>query len=343
MTHRPKVSYQEEYEKMKKEYFDASALLQDVFGTDRPVPLLDPQANYVSDKIGELDDELIDAIVAYYNAEEPDSPKPTKEAKYTKEQLLKTLRHHLSEDICLLSMKSHDAIISGYIRQHEEIEKLRAELAEKAKQTEVATNAAIEEQSEDSVVTEQNKSPATKAYDFFMENIMYRWSDFFMRQVKRVVDKAYVEAQAKNMNYLETLELFRQSIETLEKGSDRDRTCRSIERYVKRYKQLSAYQSIDPEWLYCLERTGFYCKDEISKLTGLDSNQYFPRLGARAHIPPYIGEIVTRYLEKGEFTHCFNIGPKRSARICEFIHKIFTDEQISELKYRKYFYDYSKC
>ena len=88
----------------------------------RPVPMLDPQTNYVSDKISELSDDLVDTIVAYYDAEEPDAPKPTREVKYTKEQLLETLRHHLSEDICLLSMKSHDAIISGYIRQHEEIE-----------------------------------------------------------------------------------------------------------------------------------------------------------------------------------------------------------------------------
>ena len=323
---------------MKKEYFDASALLQDVFGADRPVPMLDPQTNYVSDKISELSDDLVDTIVAYYDAEEPDSPKPTKEVKYTKEQLLETLRHHLSEDICLLSMKSYDAIVSGYIRQHEEIAKLRAQLAEKASEIPEATPVV-----EDDTIAKQNESPATKAYNFFMENIMYHWNDVFMRQVKKVVNKAYAEAQAKNMDYVETLELFRQSIETLEECSDRDSNCRAIERYIRRYNQLSAYQSIDPEWLYCLERTSFYCDQELSKLTGLDSNQYFSRLGTRAHIPPYIGEIVTRYLEKGEFTHCINIGPKRSARICEFIHKVFTDEQLSELRYREYFFDYSKC
>ena len=328
---------------MKKEYFDASALLQDVFGTDRPVPMLDPQTNYVSDKISELSDDLVDTIVAYYDAEEPDAPKPTREVKYTKEQLLETLRHHLSEDICLLSMKSHDAIISGYIRQHEEIEKLRAQLAEKTNETEVAADVTIEEQDEDSTVTEQSKSPATKAYNFFMENIMYHWNDYFMRQVKKVVSKAYAEAQAKNMDYVETLELFRQSIETLEESSDRDSTCDSIERYIRRYNQLRIYQSIDPEWLYCLERASFYCSQELDKLTGLDSEQYFSRLGTRAHIPLYIGEIITRYLEKGEFTHCINIGPKRSAKICEFIHKVFTDEQLSELRYREYFFDYSKC
>lgn len=328
---------------MKKEYCDASALLQDVFGTDRPVPMLDPQTNYVSDKIGELDDDLIDTIIAYYNAEESDSTNSTKEVKYTKEQLLETLRRHLSEDICLLSMKSYDAIISGYIRQHEEIAKLRAQLAAKAKETEVATDATIEKQNEDSAITEQSKSPAAKAYDFFMENIMYHWNDYFMRQVKKVVNKAYAEAQAKNMDYIETLELFRQSIETLEECSDRDSNCRAIERYIRRYNQLSVYQSIDPEWLYCLERASFYCSQELDKLTGLDSNQYFYRLGTRAHIPLYIGEIITRYLEKGEFTHCHNIGPKRSAKICEFIHKVFTDEQLSELRYREYFFDYSKC
>ena len=328
---------------MKNDYCDASALLQDVFGTNRPVPMLDPQTNYVSDKIGELDDDLIDAVIAYYNAEESDSPESTKEVKCTKEQLLETLRHHLSEDICLLSMKSHDAIISGYIRQHEEIAKLRAQLAEKAKETEVTTDTTIEEQNEDSTVAEQSKSPAAKAYDFFMENIMYHWNDFFMRQVKKVVNKAYAEAQAKNMDYVETLELFRQSIETLEECPDRDSNCRAIERYIRRYNQLSVYQSIDPEWLYCLERASFYCNQELDKLTGLDSEQYFSRLGTRAHIPLYIGEIITRYLEKGEFTHCHNIGPKRSARICEFIHKVFTDEQLSELRYREYFFDYSKC
>ena len=330
---------------MKNEFFDASALLQDVFGTDRPVPLLDPQANYLIGKIEKLDDDIVTTIVGYYPAQEhnPNEPEADISHFYSKEELLDILRHHLSEDICLLSMKSHDAIISGYIRQHEEIAKLRAQLAEKAKGTEVTTDNIAEEQNEsliaDDAAEKQDESPATQAYNFATQGLLHIRGDYIGRQVEKAIDNAYEKAQAENMSFLETLELFQKGIDIIEEGFDRDIYYGGIKSYLKRRKQLSQYQTIDINWLYLVEGIGRNHMEELEKVTKLENcSQYFCRLGR--HLPYHIGEIIEHYLKEGSFTDCINVGQKRSDKLCEFIHTIFTDEQISELKFRKYHFQF---